>query len=222
MIGRVLELNQTDAAMKDRNAYRLRIQVGLVITLLATIGLVNAPIEAGETEAKWTPVVHRSPDALPPPATIHKRTVPPPPRPDIPVVDVETTLIEDGPFDVDDYLPLEIGPPPTVDDNEDLVEPDTFLTVEEMPELRGGIADLNRRIKYPEMAKRVGIEGRVTIEFIVDENGDVAWAQVLKGIGGGCDEEALRAVRESKFSPGRQRGRAVKVRMSLPVVFRLR
>jgi protein TonB len=66
-----------------------------------------------------------------------------------------------------------------------------------------------------------GIEGRVIIQFIVDEEGRPTHPRVVRGIGGGCDEEALRATRTIRFKPGRQRGKVVKVKMSLPVTFRL-
>ncbi|REL24317.1 TonB family protein [Rhodohalobacter sp. SW132] len=98
---------------------------------------------------------------------------------------------------------------------------DFFVVVEEMPELIGGLASIQQDIRYPEMARRAGIEGRVYIQFIVNEEGDVENPQVIRGIGGGADEEALRAVQHAKFKPGIQRGRPVRVQYSLPVVFRL-
>jgi TonB family protein len=98
---------------------------------------------------------------------------------------------------------------------------DTFTVVEQMPELVGGLGSLQNMVKYPELAKRAGIEGRVIVTFIVDEEGNVINPQVVRGIGGGCDEEALRVVSQAKFTPGMQRGKKVKVKYSLPVIFRL-
>lgn len=83
------------------------------------------------------------------------------------------------------------------------------------------LAALQRKVKYPEMARRAGIEGRVTVQFIVNERGEVENPRVIRGIGGGCDEAALEAVKQAKFSPGMQRGRPVRVQYSLPIVFRL-
>ena len=80
---------------------------------------------------------------------------------------------------------------------------------------------LQAQVTYPEMALRTGIEGRVTIQFIVNERGQVENPRVIRGIGGGCDEEALKAVSQARFTPGLQRGRPVKVQYSLPIVFRL-
>ena len=91
-----------------------------------------------------------------------------------------------------------------------------------MPELIGGLAAIQREIRYPVIAKRAGLEGRVILQFIVDEQGRVSESKVVRGIGGGCDEEALRALQTVRFRPGTQRGKPVKVKMSLPVTFKLR
>lgn len=107
----------------------------------------------------------------------------------------------------------------------DLYNPDEvqdfFVVVEEMPELIGGLAQLQTNIRYPEMARRAGIEGRVFIQFIVNEQGEVENPRVMRGIGGGADEEALRVVRQARFKPGVQRGRPVRVQYSLPIYFRI-
>lgn len=96
-----------------------------------------------------------------------------------------------------------------------------FVVVENMPILHGGLSGLQQKVAYPEAAKRAGIEGRVTVEFIVSERGNVLCPKVIRGIGGGCDEAALKAVSQAKFSPGMQSGKPVKVQYSLPIVFRL-
>ena len=98
---------------------------------------------------------------------------------------------------------------------------DFFVIVEQMPELIGGLAQIQTQIRYPEMARRAGIEGRVYVQFIVNEQGDVERPVVIRGIGGGADEEALRVVSDAKFKPGVQRGQPVRVMYSLPIVFRL-
>ncbi len=101
-----------------------------------------------------------------------------------------------------------------------------FLIVEEQPEPIGGMAAfyeyLAKHIEYPETARRVGVSGRVFVEFVVAKDGSITNARVVKGIGGGCDEEAVRVVKSSpKWKAGMQRGRPVKVRMTVPVYFKL-
>ena len=99
--------------------------------------------------------------------------------------------------------------------------PTYFVAVEEMPEPIGGIKGIQEKIEYPEIAKRAGVEGKVYILAFVDESGNVMKAQVLKGIGAGCDEAALDAVQKTKFKPGKQRGVPVKVQVSIPIIFKL-
>lgn len=98
---------------------------------------------------------------------------------------------------------------------------DYFVVVEEMPKLKGGMEALQSKVEYPEIARKAGIEGRVTVQFIVNEQGGVENAQVVRGIGGGCDEQALAVVRQAQFTPGYQRDRPVRVQYALSINFRL-
>jgi TonB family protein len=105
--------------------------------------------------------------------------------------------------------------------NIDVKESEYLIAVEEMPELLGGLKGLQSKIKYPEIAKRAGIEGKVYVLAFIDEKGNVANAKIIKGIGAGCDEAALDAVKQIKFTPGKQRGKPVKVQVSIPIMFKL-
>lgn len=98
--------------------------------------------------------------------------------------------------------------------------------VDEMPVPPGGkdgfIQYMIQNLKYPEAAKENGIEGMVMVTFVVKSDGSVENIEVIKGIGGGCDEEALRVVAESgKWTPGKLDGKTVNTQMTLPVQFRL-
>ncbi len=105
-------------------------------------------------------------------------------------------------------------------------QPEVFVIVEDMPHLlpndQEGLRDLQARMRYPEQARRAGVEGRVFVQFVVDEEGRVTQPKVTCGIGAGYDEEAVRVVRQVRFRPGRHRGLHVPVKMTLPVTFRLR
>jgi len=96
-----------------------------------------------------------------------------------------------------------------------------FVAVEEMPEPIGGIAGIQSKIIYPEIAKRAGVEGKVYILAFVDEQGNVTKTQVQKGLGAGLDEVAEDAIKQTKFKPGKQRGKPVKVQVMIPIVFKL-
>ncbi len=146
---------------------------------------------------------------------------PPPPKPPIPIEAPTDNVLNDidiSSTELDVNANVEAPPPPREEKEE---EPTYFVAVEEMPEPIGGIAAIQAKIVYPEIAKRAGVEGRVYINAFVDEHGNVTKAVVLKGIGAGCDEAALKAVKETKFKPGKQRGKPVKVQVSVPVIFRL-
>lgn len=80
---------------------------------------------------------------------------------------------------------------------------------------------LMKSLKYPKQAQRNEISGKVFVEFIVDKTGTVINLKVLKRIGGGCDEEALRVLAKTRWEPGRQRGKPVKTRLAMPINFTL-
>lgn len=206
-----------------RSYYRVFTQIGMIITLLIFIIAVKVEFKAEPTQeyVLQEQEVIEMEEII---QTQHIETPPPPPRPPVPVAVPNDEIIEDIDFQIDAEMrldgPLDLPPPPPAEEEEE-PEEDFFVVVEEMPELQGGLAELQRKITYPEMARRAGIEGRVYVQFIVNEQGQVENPQVIRGIGGGCDEEAIRAVQQAEFKPGMQRGRPVRVQYSLPIVFRL-
>ena len=158
-------------------------------------------------------------------ATKQETAPPPPPKPPIPIEapsdeEIEDIELEETELDLD--AEITAPPPPPVEEasNED-EEPVFFMAVEEMPGPIGGIAAIQSKIVYPEIAKRAGVEGRVFVKAFVDENGTVQKVELIKGIGAGCDEAAMDAVKKTRFKPGKQRGKAVKVQVSIPVLFKL-
>jgi TonB family protein len=112
---------------------------------------------------------------------------------------------------------------------EDKMKPDkngVYQIVEEMPEFPGGEKGLmeyaSNNVKYPEEAKNKNIAGRVFVSFIVEKDGSINEVKVLRGIGGGCDEEAVRVIKSMpKWKPGKQRGKPVRVKYTVPVNFKL-
>ncbi|HOJ19380.1 MAG: energy transducer TonB [Ignavibacteriales bacterium] len=150
---------------------------------------------------------------------------PPPPKPPIPIEAPSDNVLEDveiGSTEIDFTEQIEAPPPPPKEEKKVIEEePQYFVAVEEMPEPIGGIASIQSKIVYPEIAKRAGVEGKVYVLAFVDENGNVTKADISKGIGAGCDEAARDAVLKTKFKPGKQRGKPVKVQVHIPVVFKL-
>lgn len=165
------------------------------------------------------------------PITEQKVKPPPPPPPkkvvQINIVEDDVEVEEDLLIDVeadeetemDEYIPIEI-------DEEVVEEAPIFTVVESMPEFKGGMGELyvylGNNIKYPVMAKESGIQGKVYVTFVVERDGSITDVKVLRGIGGGCDEEAIRVVASMpKWKPGKQRGKPVRVQYNLPVRFTL-
>ncbi|MFO7446999.1 MAG: TonB family protein [Ignavibacteriaceae bacterium] len=111
--------------------------------------------------------------------------------------------------------------PPEIDEESDEIDPAYYLTVEVMPEPVGGSDQIQRKVLYPKEARENGIQGTVKILTFIDEHGVVKQADVVEGIGYGCDESARIAVYYTKFKPGLQRGKPVKVQMTIPVEFKL-
>ena len=127
-----------------------------------------------------------------------------------------STITQEGSNDI-----VELPPDPIVTNEEETV----FIAVEEMPSFPGGdqkLAELLARIKYPIIARENNISGYVYLSFVVDKEGKIKDAKVIRGIGGGCDEEALRVLMSlPDWRPGRQNGRAVSVKSSVRVNFTL-
>lgn len=166
-------------------------------------------------------------------------TTPPPPpaAPEIPVLSDKIDIVDDD-IEVEDMI---IN---TEDDNtvgvevkdyvaqveEEVVEEEAipFQLVEKAPSFMGGGPNeftkwVNQRLVYPEIAKENGVQGRVTLQFTVEKDGSVTNVKVLRGVDSSLDREAVRVVSSSpKWTPGRQRDRAVKVTYTFPVIFQLR
>jgi protein TonB len=110
---------------------------------------------------------------------------------------------------------------------EEVVEQKVYTYVEQMPVFPGGqealLKYIAQNIKYPALALRNQVEGKVFIAFVVGPDGQVSDVKVQKGIGAGCDEEAARVIKNlPKFAPGKQNGRAVSVSYTVPVTFAIR
>lgn len=117
----------------------------------------------------------------------------------------------------------------TLNQNQSISEEETqkpFTVVEQMPEFPGGDEDrvkyLHDNVKYPQTAREVGISGTVYVTFVVNRSGKISDVRILRGIGGGCDEEAVRVVKNMpSWKPGKQNGEAVPVQYNLPIKFTL-
>lgn len=224
-----MEIRKTKKAdLEPKRGYFF--EIGLIISLL----VVFAAFEYKSYDKITVDIQQRVVDDTPEeiiPITEQKVKPPPPPPPkqvtkitivedDVEVEDeIDIDVEADDETEMEEYIPVE-------EEEEEIVEAEIFTVVESMPEYPGGMAKLmsylGNSIKYPPLAKESGIQGRVFINFVVEPNGSISNVKVLRGIGGGCDEEAVRVVSQMmKWKPGMQRGKPVRVSYNLPVKFTL-
>lgn len=222
------QIRRQDKRVRLNTYYTIFLEIGLILALLILIIIMRIDIRPSVQE-EFVMEVQEEVVMEEIVQTRQEIRVPPPPRPPVPVAVPDHEIIEDVEIDIDAELkfdiPLDTPPPPrpaTEEEEQEVDEEETFILVEHMPELIGGLESIQSKIRYPEMAKRAGISGRVIVQFVVNERGEVTNPRVIRGIGGGCDEEAIRVVSQAKFKPGIQRGRPVRVQYTLPVVFILR
>lgn len=160
-----------------------------------------------------------------------QETPPPPPPPDpsteLNIVEDDVEVEDDFIIDVEatvttvvkEYVPIQVQ-------EEEIAEEVIFTIVEENPSFPGGdearMRYLAQNIKYPQMARESGIQGIVFVTFVVERDGNITDVRLLRGIGGGCDEEAIRVVKGMpRWTPGKQRGQPVRVQFNLPIRFTL-
>ena len=169
------------------------------------------------------------------PITEQPEQAAPPPPPAAPPIAETLTIVEDD-ADVEETTiatseetnqAVEIKYVPVAVEEEEPEEQTIFEVVEQMPEFpNGGMAGLmqylSKNIKYPTIAEENGTQGRVTVQFVVNRDGSIVDAKVLRGVDPYLDKEAIRVISSMpKWKPGMQRGKAVRVKYTVPVMFRL-
>lgn len=209
----------------NKRKYLRHFETGQIVSLLVIIMLfIYFPnIERSEIIIEEAQELVDVEDVV---VTKHEQAPPPPPKPIIPIETPSDDILEDIEMEDTDLDLEEIvdAPPPQVYEEieEEEAQPTFFIAVEEMPSPIGGIAGIQSKIIYPEIAKRAGVQGKVYVKAYVDDKGIVKKVEIIKGIGAGCDEAAIAAVLQTKFNPGKQRGKPVKVQISIPIKFVLR
>jgi periplasmic protein TonB len=206
-------------------------QIGLVIAL----AFILIAFEWKSYEKQELNLVQRVAENIPEEMveiTQQEKIAPPPKAPQ------QTTIIQivEDDIDINDEIEIDAEAdqeteiekyePTQMDVEEQEEEAPIFTVVESMPNFPGGeaarIQYLNDNIKYPQMARESGIQGRVFVTFVVEKDGRVTDVKVLRGIGGGCDEEAIRVIQNMpKWEPGKQRGKPVRVQFNMPILFKL-
>lgn len=203
--------------------------IGLTVTLALTLTAFEwkfyeegGPMDLGSLENNFEEMME---------VPITEQPPPPPPKIEQPQI-IEVPDEEEIEEEIEIDLDLEVTEETVIEEvvfeeaPEEEVADEIFTVVEDQPTPSGGMGAfykyVSKNMKYPTQARRMGIEGRVFVQFVVDKDGSITEVKAIKGIGAGCDEEAERVLRNApKWKPGKQRGRAVKVRMVLPITFKL-
>ena len=213
-----------------KNTRRLAFSIGLFLSLLTVVGLFEWKSYGGLGGMELAANTEDFEELLDIPVT---EQPPPPPvkkiqQPNIVEAPVEE-IIEEIELDFD----VEITEESVIEEFnseglEDFIEEEKadeiFSIVEKQPQPEGGMAAfmayVAENIRYPEAALRARVQGKVFVQFVVNADGSLVDFKVIKGIGAGCDEEAIRVLKGSpNWVPGKQRGKPVRVRMMVPVFF---
>lgn len=204
--------------------------VGMVVTMLAVTFAFEWKSYENNVVVDNLDDSEKFEDYLPP-VTINTPP-PPPPKPVAPIIEeVKNEEIID---DVKDIIDIQFDPDSEIPeipveivetDDEPIDEAPVFIA-DNSATFPGGIMEfynhLKKSLNYPKPAKRMGIEGRVFVQFIVEKDGSLTDVRVVKGIGGGCDEEAVRVLKNSpKWNPAKQRGKKVRQKMIQAIQFKL-
>jgi protein TonB len=220
------------------SVFVISVSIPAIMDFLEKIAPKEAPVNVELTLADAPPLDKDEPPPPPPP--------PDPPPPVQETIKFTPPVVTEEPIDEKDIPPpqdeikVQVGKEtkegngeielPTDGDGNDEID-DTpqqiFTIVEQMPEFPGGeeklFEYLGKNIKYPSMARENGITGTVYVTFVVEGNGEISDVKKLRGIGGGCDEEAVRVVRSMPaWKPGKQNSKPVRVQYNLPIKFTLR
>jgi periplasmic protein TonB len=237
--------NQEYGAYVLRKKYKKYMTISMLIALIILIGGVAYPVIASyisknkiikEDKSVETEILNAPKEDLPPPP-------PPPPPPEAMAEKVKFTVpkvvedtVESGLATQDDLSTKGNTEAPPDEEikieevKEQVIQQEApkeiFTVVEEQPGYPGGdearIRFLQENIKYPEEAKELGVQGKVFVTFVVEVDGSITDVRVLRGIGAGCDEEAIRVVKSMpRWVPGKQRGQPVRVQFNLPIKFTL-
>jgi periplasmic protein TonB len=238
--------NKEYGAYVLRKKYSKYVSISLLIALLLIGSLIAYPVIAAYMAKVKTVIVDK--DVTADMMEIAKTEAPPPPPPPPPADEIVKQTAFKAPIVSSDTVEETMvsqedlnakpsnAPPPTEEEFapkeekkqvvEQVEKPTPFTVVEEMPGFPGGEGEMYKfittTIKYPEEAKELGIQGKVFVNFVVEPDGSISEVKLIRGIGGGCDEEAIRVVRAMpKWIPGKQRGVPVRVFFNLPIKFTL-
>jgi len=213
-------IKSSKADLRAKYSRNLKICIIITITLFIAAFKISPTGDKLKVDTLQSQDIIRIEDII---NTVQKPKLPDPPaRPKIIEASIDE-ITEDLILENIDIFKDAPTTQPPLRDRPKVVEDDApFIWVEEMPEPIGGIKAIQEKVVYTEIAVLAGIEGTVIVEAIIDKDGNVIDAKIIRNIGGGLGESAMNAVRITKFIPGKQRGKPVKVKVTIPIKFVLK
>jgi len=218
-----MKLDKRESPTRDlKLSYRRVLEFGLIVSLILHIFLLQGYKKIKEKDIKRTAQL----EALQVediPQTIQERVKAAPSRPSVPIASEEEDIPDDETIDFtdidfDEEPPPPPPPPEAIDDSVPI-----FIPHDEPPEPIGGYSAIQSKLKYPEIARKAGVEGRVMIWAQIGVDGNVVRTRVMRSLGpNGCDEAAAEAIQSCKWRPAMQRDKPVRVWVAVPVDFRLK
>ena len=216
----------------DGGSYKSIIyRTGLILSLAMVLAVFEFPDYEKASLVQLTGDLQDFEEMQEIPPTEHKP--PPPPKiksPEIVAVEDEVIIEQEIEIDLDmeadeETIVEEVEFTVEIEEEEEVVE-EIFEIVEDPAQPIGGFPEfyafIGKNMKYPRRAVEVGVSGKVYVRFVVDKDGSITQTEIVRGIGFGCDDEALRVLADApKWKPGKQRGRPVKQRMIIPIMFKL-
>lgn len=214
-----------------RNYSGMFLQIGFVVSL----GLMLFAFNMTQTE-KSTSNLGELQDVVAEEEIIpitRQQQIQPPPPPEPPKVSEVLNIVEDD-VEIEDELQIDDTEADQntevaiveIEEEEEVAEAEVFFIVENMPEFPGGDLELRKHIaqniQYPEIAKENGIQGRVFVQFVVNQKGEIEQVKIARGVDPSLDKEAIRVIQNlPKWKPGSQRGKPVRVSFTVPINFQL-
>ncbi|MBO7143804.1 MAG: energy transducer TonB [Salinivirgaceae bacterium] len=209
----------------------LFLEIGFVVALCAVLGAFSYTVHEKNTAGfgELEDVVAEE-EIIP---ITRQQEITPPPPPEVPKIAEVINIVEDD-VEIDDELDIadveadqetEVAIVEMTEEEEE-EEEQIFMIVENMPEFPGGDLALRKyiaeNVKYPEIAKENGLSGKVFVQFVINQRGEVENVKIARGVDPALDKEAIRVVQGlPKWKPGSQRGKPVKVSYTVPINFQL-
>lgn len=204
-----------------KTSYPLAVETGMILALLCFITVTHIKLPQQNTHPAGYFISDETALILPPPIT-ETPALKSPPAPIVPIHLPSDELLSGQPIDLPELnLTTRLMIPPLPNELQLKSNLDLFKDIEQPPEMLGGEQAFQNSIKYPARARNSGIEGIVEVEFTVDEFGKIRHPLIIRGIGGGCDQAVLTALKFQRYKPGKKGGKPASFRIKEQVQFLL-